>query len=107
MKGSKCRCGFATTSTRTRCPRCGKEMKVSQWEEKGKVLSLVELRAAPQGMNGSFSMALVEIDDEGPKIICWTTDTLKDDDEVVVTESNGKYMCSAAAVPKEQGSKPD
>ena len=107
MRGSKCKCGFATTTTRTKCPRCGKEMKASAWEEKGKVLSFVELRVAPQGIDGSYNMALVEIEDDGPKIICWTTDTLKGDEEVVITESNGKYICSPTSGPKEQDSKAD
>jgi len=107
MKGSKCKCGFATTSIRTKCPRCGKEMKAFEWQEKGKVLSFVELQVVPKGFESPHSMALVEIEDDGPKIICWTAETLKDDEEVVVNGSNGKYTCSPRSKPKEQTSKPD
>ena len=107
MKGSKCKCGYATASIITRCPRCGKEMKTSEWEEKGKVLSFVELQVIPLGFESPHNMALVEIDDNGPKIICWTTDTLECDKEVAVNEVNGKYMCSPKPEPKEPPSKPD
>jgi uncharacterized OB-fold protein len=82
-------------------------MKASTWKEKGMVLSFVELQATPQGINGTYNMALVAIEDDGPKIICWTNDTLKDDEEVIVTESDGKYTCSSTADPKEQDSKAD
>ena len=101
MKGSKCKCGYATTSAMTKCPRCGKEMKASEWEEKGKVLSFVELQVIPQGFGSRYNMALVEIEEAGPKIICWTVEELKDDDEVVVSESNGKYLCSPKSKLKE------
>ena len=107
MKGSKCKCGFATTSIRTKCPRCGREMKTSEWQEKGKVLSFVELQVTPQGFENPHNMALVEIEEDGPKIICWTADKLNDDEEVVVSESNGRYLCSPKAGFKEQPSKPD
>lgn len=107
MKGSKCKCGFATTSIRTKCPRCGREMRTSEWQEKGKVLSFVELQVTPQGFDNPCDMALVEIEENGPKIICWTTDKLEDDEEVVVSEFKGKYQCSPKAEFKERTSKPD
>lgn len=99
MRGSKCKCGFATTSKRARCPRCGKEMMPSTWGQKGKVQSFVELRVAPQGIEGSHNMVLVAIEDDGPKIICWTTEILKDNDDVVVSESDGKFLCALAPEP--------
>jgi len=82
-------------------------MKTYEWQEKGKVLSFVELQVIPQGFENPYNMALVAIEDEGPKIICWTTGKLKDDEEVVVNEFNGKYLCSPKAGFKEQPSKPD
>lgn len=107
MKGSKCKCGFATTSNKIRCPRCGREMKTSEWEDKGKVLSFVGLRVIPEGFNSPYDAALVEIEKDGPKVICWTTDKLKVDDEVVVTELDGKFLCSPMSKTDEQGSKSD
>jgi len=98
MKGSKCKCGFATTSIRTTCPRCGREMKTQQWKEIGKVFSFVELQVVPSGLENPHNTALVEIEEDGPKVICWTTDKLAVDDTVSVREYNGKYLC--APVPK-------
>ena len=82
-------------------------MKLSDWEDKGKILSFVELQAVPQGLESDYNMALVELDKDGPKIICWSTDTLKVDDEVVVSESKGKYLCSPFADAAEKDSEPD
>lgn len=107
MKGSKCKCGFATTSIKTRCPRCGREMKPSEWEEKGRVLSFVGMQVVPEGLDHSYDAALVGIDNEGPKIICWTADRLEVNDEVAVSESKGKYMCSPRPEAKEESSKTD
>jgi len=107
MKGSKCKCGFTTTSVKTRCPRCGREMKVAEWEEKGKVLSFVELQVIPEGFENPYNTALVEIDNDGPKIICWTTDKLEVEDIVAVTEYKGKYLCSPRPAEGDQPSKSD
>ncbi|HJX05030.1 MAG TPA: hypothetical protein VJ489_04350 [Thermoplasmata archaeon] len=107
MKGSKCKCGFATNSVKTRCPRCGKEMKDYEWKNRGKILSFVELQVVPQGFESPYNMALVWIDDDGPKVICWTTDSLKVDEEVVLIEYNGKYLCSPGPEAKNQTSEPD
>lgn len=82
-------------------------MKSSEWQEKGRVLSFVEFRMNSKGLDGPHHMALVEIEDDGPKIICWTTDILKDDEEVVVVESDGRYTCSQVSGPKDQSSKRD
>lgn len=93
MKGSKCKCGFATVADRRVCPRCGKRMKPDEWPDEGKVLSFTRLQAIPEGLQDPYNLALVSIED-GPKIVCWTSGTLKADDEVAVTEAKGKLLCS-------------
>jgi len=82
-------------------------MKSSEWEETGKVLSFLELQVIPQGFENPYNMALVEIEDDGPKIICWTTNKLKNNDEVVISEFNGKYLCVPKSDLETQPSKSD
>jgi len=92
VKGSKCKCGFATVADRRICPRCGKRMKKDEWPDEGKVVSFTRLQAIPEGLQDPCNLVLVTIED-GPKIVCWTSGTLKVDDEVAVTDVNGKYLC--------------
>jgi uncharacterized OB-fold protein len=82
-------------------------MKAYEWKDRGKVLSFVKLQVIPQGFESLYDMALVEIGDDGPKVICWTADALKVDEEVVLSEHNGKYLCSPESETKNQASKPD
>jgi len=93
LKGSKCRCGFATVSNKRRCSRCGKQMRPSEWPDQGKVLSFSRLQVIPEGFDTPYNLALVEIP-KGPKLACWTSGTLKVDDDVTVTEQHGKYLCN-------------
>lgn len=79
-------------------------MSPSIWEENGKILSFIELKVVPQGFENPYSMALVEIKEDGPKVICWTMEVLKEDDEVVVSEINGKYICSQRQDSKDESS---
>jgi len=95
LKGSKCKCGFATLSDKRICPRCGKRMRPEEWPDEGKVLSFTRLQAIPEGLEDPYNMALVGIE-KGPKVICWTSGTLKEKDEVRITEVKGRYIC----VPK-------
>ena len=92
MKGSKCRCGYATTSHKSVCPRCGKKMKPSEWPDEGKVLSFTRLQAIPEGSKDPYDLALVAIDN-GPKLICWTSSTLKEDDSVTIVDQKGTMFC--------------
>ena len=93
MKGSKCRCGYATISKRSICPRCGKKMKPSEWPDEGNVLSFTRLQTVPEGLTDSYNLALVAIK-KGPKLICWTSGTLKIDETVTIVEQKGKLFCS-------------
>lgn len=102
MKGSKCRCGFATLSDRRLCPRCEKRMKPDEWPDEGKVLSFIRLQATPEGFQEPQNMALVQIED-GPKVVCWTSGSLKEDDEVSLSEVEGRYICAPKAKSKTDG----
>lgn len=98
MKGSKCRCGFVTLSLKRVCPRCGRHMKTGEWPDEGKVLSFTRLQAVPEGLQDPYNMVLVEIED-GPKLVCWTSGTLKEKDEVSISEVKGKYICTPKGAP--------
>ena len=94
MKGMKCRCGFASVSEKTRCPRCGRQMEEAEWPDQGKVLSFTPLHAIPEGLDDPYNLVLVEIAEKGPKIVCWTSGKLKEEDEVSVADWNGKLICT-------------
>lgn len=98
MKGSKCKCGFATVSAKRICPRCGKQMKPAEWPDSGRVLSFTRLQVIPEGFTEPLNMALVGVR-KGPKLVCWTSGILKVDDEVTITEKNGKLLCGPSADP--------
>lgn len=109
MKGSRCRCGFATLSDRRLCPRCERRMKPEEWADEGKVLSFTRLQAVPEGLQEPHDMALVQVE-KGPKLVCWTTRALKENDIVRIVDADGKYMCELTSGPKlgsEDGSEPD
>ena len=93
MKGSKCKCGFATVAERARCPRCGKQMRPAEWPDEGKVLSFTRLQAIPEGFEDPYNLALVSVH-KGPKVVCWTSGTLHEDDPVTIQERNGRYFCA-------------
>ncbi len=100
MKGMKCRCGFSTTSQRLKCPRCGRPMKPAEWADEGKVLSFTLLQAIPEGLTDPHDLAMVEIAGRGPKVVCWTQTKLEEDERVLVTDSDGRYVCVPKARPK-------
>lgn len=93
MKGSRCRCGYATTSQRRVCPRCGKKMHPSEWPDEGKVISFTRLQVIPEGLKDRYDMALVALEEEGPRVICWTSASLKVDDQVEIAEDKGNMFC--------------
>ncbi len=93
MKGSKCRCGFATVSMRKVCPKCGRIMEEAEWPDEGKVLSFTRLQAVPEGLKEPHNLALIGIE-KGPKLVCWTTSMLEEEDEVTIADVGGKYLCS-------------
>lgn len=92
-KGSKCKCGYMTVAKKMRCTKCGKQMKPADWEDKGKVLSFTYLNAIPEGLSDLYNIALVEVED-GPKMVCWISGTVEENDVVVITQRDGKYICS-------------
>ena len=98
MKGSKCKCSYATISHRRICPRCGKKMKPSEWPNEGKVLSFTRLQAIPEGLKDPYNLALVAIEN-GPKLICWTSGTLKENDLVTIVEQKGNMFCGPKGEP--------
>ena len=93
MKGTKCKCGFATVSGRKACPKCGRVMEEAEWPDEGRVLSFTRLQAVSEGLTGPHNLALVGID-KGPKLVCWTTAILNEDDEVSIADVGGKYFCN-------------
>jgi len=106
----KCRCGFATVSKKLKCPRCGRLMTSSEWPDEGKVLSFTELQAIPEGFENPYNLVLVELAGKGPKIVCWTSGTLRENDRVTVADWSGKYICSPKLDLKlqvDQPSEPD
>jgi len=68
-------------------------MRQSEWPDEGRVLSFVRLQAIPEGLTDSYDLALVAIK-KGPKLICWTSGTLKIDETVTIVEQKGKLFCS-------------
>jgi uncharacterized OB-fold protein len=68
-------------------------MKPEEWPDEGRVLSFTRLQAIPEGFEDPYNMVLVGIE-EGPTLICWTSGTLKDKDEVTITEVKGKCVCA-------------
>jgi len=68
-------------------------MEEAEWPDEGRVLSFTKLQAVPEGLKEPHNLALVGID-KGPKIVCWTTATLNEDDEVAIADVGGKYFCN-------------
>ncbi len=94
LKGSKCRCGFAMNAASIKCPKCGKNMKPAEWADQGIVLSCVKVGFPPEGENGPTNIALVQMVDRGPKVICWTDICLSTGDAVAISESaKQRYLC--------------
>lgn len=56
-------------------------------------MSFTRLQAIPEGLDLPYNLALVGIH-KGPKVVCWTSGTLKEDERVTVTEKDGKYFCA-------------
>jgi len=94
MKGQKCRCGFATVAEHPRCPRCGKLMKPAEWLDEGKVLSFTRLHVIPEGFEDPHNLVLVGLH-KGPKVVCWTSGILHEEDLVAIQERNGRYFCTS------------
>ncbi len=105
MKGMKCRCGFATVSEKAKCPRCGRIMKPAEWPDEAKVLSFSELHVVPEGTEDPYNLVLVEIGKKGPKIPCWTSGKMKENDEVTIIDRDGKYFCTPRTELTETSSK--
>jgi uncharacterized OB-fold protein len=94
MKGSKCKCGYSTTSDKATCPRCGKRMEQTEWPDEGTVLSFSKLDVVPEGLSEKFHMALVAVSGKGPKVICWSPEVLSVGNSVAISEDNKKYFCN-------------
>jgi len=68
-------------------------MKPAEWPDEGKVLSFTKLQAMPEGLSDPYNLALVAVE-KGPKLVCWTSGTLKENEEVQIMEILGKYICT-------------
>lgn len=95
MKGAKCRCGFASSAVRTRCPRCHKIMRKAEWPNRGKVLSFTTLSVVPNGFDMPMNLVMVAVE-KGPKITGWSKAQLGVGDEVEISEHDGQYLFSPA-----------
>jgi uncharacterized OB-fold protein len=73
-------------------------MKPSEWPNEGKVLSFTRLQAIPEGLKDPYNLALVAIEN-GPKLICWTSGTLKENDLVTIVEQKGNMFCGPKGEP--------
>jgi uncharacterized OB-fold protein len=73
-------------------------MKPSEWSDEGKVLSFTRLQAIPEGLRDPYNLALVAIKN-GPKLICWTSGTLKENDSVTIVEQKGIMFCGPKGEP--------
>jgi len=69
-------------------------MKPLEWSDEGRVLSFTKLQAVPERFKNKYNLVLVGIK-KGPKLVCWSSGALKTDDEVSITEMNGKFFCSS------------
>jgi uncharacterized OB-fold protein len=83
IEGSECRCGFRTISLKPTCPRCGRTMEQRKFFDEGKVLSYVSLKVKPEDYGEPMDLAMVEIDN-GPRLVCWTNETLKAEQRIRV-----------------------
>ena len=95
MKGLKCKCGFATTAIRLRCPRCEKHMRVAYWPNQGRVLAFIKLDIIPDGQEFPMDLLMLEVKD-GPKFICWTDTPFSKGDIVTFVQLGSSYICSPA-----------
>lgn len=68
-------------------------MKPLEWPDEGKVLSFTKLQTTPERFKNRYDLVLVGIK-KGPKLVCWSSSALKTDEEVSVTEMNGKFFCT-------------
>jgi uncharacterized OB-fold protein len=73
-------------------------MKPSEWPDEGKVLSFTRLQTIPEGLKDPHNLALVAIEN-GPKLICWTPGTLKENDSVKIVEQKGTMLCGPKGEP--------
>ena len=71
-------------------------MKPAEWPDEGKVLSFTRLHAVPEGFEDPYNLALVGVN-KGPKVVCWTSGTLFEEDPVTIMQRNGLYFCSLKA----------
>ncbi len=69
-------------------------MKPAEWPDEGKVLTFTRLHAIPAGLKDPYNLALVAIEN-GPKLICWTSGILNENDSVTIVEQKGNMFCSS------------
>lgn len=94
IEGSECKCGFKTLSSNPTCPRCGRPMAHRKFFDEGKVLSFVSLGVNPQDFDKPMNLAMVEIDN-GPKLVCWADDQMKDEQRIKVYIEQGLLRCKS------------
>jgi uncharacterized OB-fold protein len=69
IEGSECECGKKVVPSRNLCPKCGKNMIKTEFEEKGSVLTHTTLYAVPEGFEAPIKLAMIEIEN-GADLIC-------------------------------------
>lgn len=67
-------------------------MDAVEWPDEGKVLSFTKLQAVPEGLQDPYNLVLVGVR-KGPKVICWTAATLKENDLVTIRDTDGRFFC--------------
>ncbi len=92
LEGSECKCGFLTISSKSVCPRCGREMKPHLFFDEGKVLSYVSVKVNPEDSDKKMDLVMVEID-SGPKLVCWTDVPLTIDQRIKVVKEGSLLRC--------------
>ena len=94
IEGAKCECGKMLVPFRITCPKCGKEMTKTGFEEKGIVLTHTTLYATPEGFEIPINLAMVELDG-GANLVCGYEgeENLKIGDKVKIKTKDDLFFC--------------
>lgn len=72
----------------------------AEWKDAGTVLSFAKLGAVPDGFKVPMAIVLVEVEDNGPKVTCWSEEEHAVGDRVALTDSGGNsYVCERKSQP--------
>jgi uncharacterized OB-fold protein len=67
-------------------------MEQRKFFDEGKVLSYVSLKVQPEDHAQPMDLVMVEIDN-GPKLVCWTSESLKADQRIKVYMDGAIIRC--------------